>query len=112
MSDISEKHVEQALEKIRTIFKKAEFRIEAIKPGEKIPATKLAEELASEFGSTGPSLYPVLKYLFDGYPGIDVRRGAHGGLIRIPIATAATIPVAVVELITNADETDTNTSKE
>ena len=85
MSDISEKHVEEALEKIRTIFKKASNRIEALKPGEKVPATKLAEELAVEFGTTGPALYPVLKYLFDGYPDIEVRRGAHGGLIRLPI---------------------------
>lgn len=81
-------HIEDSLTKIRSIFEKASQRIEDLKPGEKIPATKLAEDLSKEFGTTGPSLYPVLKYLFDGYPGIKIARGAHGGLIKLPTDTS------------------------
>lgn len=76
------KHVEDSLQKIRVIFEKASTRIEALKQGEKIPATKLAEELANEIGMTGPSLYPTIKFLLDGYPGVKILRGAHGGICK------------------------------
>lgn len=80
-------HVEDSLDKIRQIFIKASERVEALEPGGKIPATSLAEEIGSEFGLTGPQTYPVLKFLFNSYPGIIVRRGAHGGLIKpIPVS--------------------------
>ena len=77
------KHVEESLTKIRAIFEKASQRIEDLKKDEKIPATKLAEDLAVEFATTGPALYPVLKYLLNGYPGVDIKRGAHGGIIKM-----------------------------
>lgn len=78
-------HIEEALNEVRALFVKAADRIEAIKPGEKIPATKLAEDLAKEQSPdmTGPQLYTTLKILFDGYPGVDIRRGAHGGIYRL-----------------------------
>lgn len=79
------KHIDDSLAKIRVLFEKASARIEAIKPGEKIPATKLAEELGKESGIAGAVLYPTLKFLFDGYPGVEIRRGAHGGICRIPL---------------------------
>lgn len=82
-------HLENALAKIRPIFEKAVERIDALKPGEKIPATKLADDLAKEHGMTGPQLYPTLKFLFDGYPGVDVRKGAHGGIIKLPLPTVS-----------------------
>lgn len=75
-------HVETSLDKIRKIFEKASERVEQLQPGEKVPATVLASQLGEEFGMSGPQLYPVLRFLFDGYPGILVRRGAHGGLLR------------------------------
>ena len=75
-------HVEFSLKKIREIFIKASERIEAIKPGDKIPATVLAAELGSEFGMTGPQLYPTIRFLLDSYPGVLVRRGAHGGILK------------------------------
>jgi len=78
----SKQHLEDALSKIRPIFEKAMDRIDALKVGEKIPATKLADDLAKEVGMTGPSLYPTLKFLLDGYPGVDIRKGAHGGIIK------------------------------
>lgn len=78
-------HVEEALNEVRALFLKAATRIEAIKPGEKIPATQLAEELAKEQSPdmTGPQLYPTLKILLENYPGVDIRRGAHGGIYRL-----------------------------
>lgn len=77
-----QEHVEAALNEVRSLFTKAADRIEAIKPGEKIPATQLAEDLAKERGMTGPQLYPTLKVLLDNYPGVVIRRGAHGGIYR------------------------------
>lgn len=79
----TKQHLENALAKIRPIFEKAVERIDALKPGEKIPATKLADDLAKEVGMTGPALYPTLKFLFEGYPGVDVKRGAHGGIVKL-----------------------------
>jgi hypothetical protein len=78
-------HIESSLNEVRALFVKAAERIEAIKPGEKIPATKLAEDLAKEQSpdQTGPQLYTTLKILFEGYPGVDIRRGAHGGIYRL-----------------------------
>jgi hypothetical protein len=81
----SSQHIDLVLAKIRPIFEKAALRIDALKPGEKIPATALAEELAKEMGMTGPSLYPTLKFLVEGYPGVDVRKGAHGGIVKLPV---------------------------
>lgn len=79
----NEEQVTRTLSKLRPLLEKASARIEAIKPGEKIPATELADELASEIGMTGPQLYPTLKWLFEGYPGVDVRKGAHGGIYKL-----------------------------
>ncbi len=81
-------HINAASNKIINIFKLASDRIEALKPGEKVPATKLAEDLAKEVGGdmTGPKLYHTLKFLFDDYPGVVVKRGAVGGIYR-PLPT-------------------------
>ena len=96
---MSKLHVEASLAKIRVIFEKAAERIDALKPGEKVPATALATEIAKEHGMTCPQLYPTLKFLFDGYPGVDVRKGAHGGIIKLdpnaPVAAPAADPAQV-----------------
>lgn len=81
-------HVEQSINEVRSLYLKAATRIEAIKPGEKIPATQLAEDLAKEYGKTGPQIYPILLLLIKNYPGVVVRKGAHGGICReLPAAT-------------------------
>lgn len=78
-------HIDNVLaNKIRPLMEEAADILEALKPGEKIPATELARQVAERHGSTGPSLYPTLKFLFEGYPNIDVKRGAKGGLIKLP----------------------------
>jgi hypothetical protein len=91
MKDMQEQHIDNSLAKIKAIFVKASDRLESLKPGEKITATGLANELATEFGLTGAGIYPTLKFLFDGYPDFDILRGAHGGLRRRvvvqPVAT-------------------------
>lgn len=102
---MNSQHIEGALAKIRVIFEKASGRIESIKPGEKIPATTLANEIAAEHGTTGPYLYPVLKYLLEGYPGVEIRRGAHGGIYKIPPKVEAK-PVAPVVDTSKAEESD------
>ena len=79
-------HVEDVLNDVRTLFIKAATRIEALKVGEKVPATKLSEELAKELGKTGPSIYPVLKLLLnDEYPGVEIKKGALGGILKVSI---------------------------
>lgn len=90
----SKQHIENTLAKIRTIFEKAVERIDALKPGEKIPATALAADIAKAHGMSGPQLYPTLKFLFDDYPGVDIRKGAHGGIIKTPVAVPTVAPVA------------------
>jgi hypothetical protein len=82
-------HIDLSLAKIRAIFEKASARIEALPPGGKIPATTLADILAKEIGMTGPQLYPTLKFLIDGYPGVKVKKGAQGGIEKQPLAKAA-----------------------
>lgn len=83
-------HIDHSLNEIRNLFMKAATRIEAIKPGEKIPATTLAADLAKEIGMTGPTLYPTLLFLFNDYPGVKRKKGAQGGLERIAVAAVAT----------------------
>jgi len=78
-----EKHIENALEKIRIIFNKAAERIDAQKPGEKLRATYLAEELGKEYGISGATLYPTLQFLFEGFPNTKRQRGAHGGIVKL-----------------------------
>jgi hypothetical protein len=97
---MSHKHVEDSLAKIRVIFEEAAARIDALKPGEKIPATKLAEDIGDKHDMTGAQLYPTLKFLFDGYPGVDVKRGAHGGIIKqaLPVIAPAVQPVIAADL--------------
>jgi hypothetical protein len=80
-------HIENSLAKIKVIFQKASERIDALKSGEKIPATALAVHIATDMSSEGepmkgPQLYSTLKFLLDGYPGVDVKRGAHGGIVK------------------------------
>jgi hypothetical protein len=75
-------HIDSSLAKIRTIFEEASDIIDAVKPGEKIPATLLAAQIADKHGMSGAQLYPTLLFLFKDYPGIVIKRGAHGGLMR------------------------------
>jgi|SRR6185369_2852576 len=92
-------HIEEALNEIRALFVKAATRIETLKVDEKVPATTLAEELARDIiqpngkPMTGPQLYPTIKVLLKGYPGVEISRGAHGGIKRIRLA-GAPAPVA------------------
>jgi hypothetical protein len=89
-----QQHIDEALAKVRSLFDKAATRIEALKPGEKIPATKLAEDLAHEQGQSGPQLYTTLLILFKGYPGVEIKKGAHGGICRLPLVKENTNPVS------------------
>jgi hypothetical protein len=87
----SKQHIDNILATIRPIFDKAAQRIDALKPGEKIPATTLANDLAKEIGMTGPTLYPTLKFLFNGYPGVKVLKGAHGGIVKVTTNVSANV---------------------
>jgi len=81
--NMNNSHIDASLNKIRNIFEKASTRIEALKVGEKVTATGLAKDLAEEIGMTGPALYPTIKFLLEGYPGVSVTRGAHGGITKL-----------------------------
>lgn len=78
----SKNHIEESIAKIRSLFEKASERIDSLKSGEKVTATKLAEELSNQFGMTSQQIYPILLFLIKNYPCVDVVRGAHGGIIK------------------------------
>ena len=81
--DKSSEHLNLSLELIRPIFELARLKIEALKPGEKIPATKLAEEVAKEIDMECAQIYTMLSlFFFKNYPGVDVKRGRFGGISR------------------------------
>lgn len=77
-----ENHINSSLAKIKIIFLKASEQIENLESGKKIPATVLASQLGKEIAMTGPQLYPIIKFMLDGYPGVDVKRGAKGGIVK------------------------------
>lgn len=108
MRDEVTKHIEDSLANIRTMFERAAARIEALpEDGKtKIPATKLAEEIGQEFGLSGPTLYPTMLFLFKGYPGTELHRGARGGIVKV---TAKDKPVTdKASDATEVPEKDTN----
>jgi hypothetical protein len=76
-------HIENSLDKIRIIFQRTSERIDNLKVGEKLPATNLAKEIAKEINISGPTLYPTLLFLLRGYPGIELRRGSKGGIVKL-----------------------------
>lgn len=76
-------HIDDSLERIREIFQRASIRIESLRVGQKIPATVLAEEIAKDYGKTGPQIYPILRYLLDNYPGVKITKGAKGGIQKL-----------------------------
>lgn len=80
---MSHQDVETALNKVRTFFLEVQEHIDAMKVGDKVPATKLADAIARRHDMTGPQLYPVLKFFFDTCTELNVKRGAHGGLFKI-----------------------------
>lgn len=86
---MSNKNVESALDLIRPIFEEAQATIDTMKIGDKVPATKLAQQIAEHHGQTGPQLYPTLKVFFDSHDELEVRRGAHGGLFKVESKAAA-----------------------
>ena len=79
-------HIETSLSKIRLIFQEASAIIDGISPGQKIPATTLAKTIAEKHGMTGSQIYPTLLFLIKDYPGVEIRRGAQGGIMR-PVVT-------------------------
>jgi hypothetical protein len=85
MRDEAKKHIDDALANIRAIFEIAASRIEALPEDgkSKIPGTTMAKELGEQFGISGPTLYPTLLFLLRGYPGTVLRKGAHGGIVRL-----------------------------
>lgn len=80
---MSKEHIDNTLSRLRSFYEKAAAIIDAIEPGKKIPATNLAKSLASEMDKTGAQLYPLLLELLKDYPGVDVRRGAQGGIYKL-----------------------------
>jgi hypothetical protein len=74
---MSHPSVDLALDLIRPFFDEAQAHIEAMKVGDKVPATKLAASIAERHGMSGPQIYTLLKFFFDSCPELKVSRGAH-----------------------------------
>ena len=79
-----ELHIETRINDIRTIYLKAVERLEALKPGERIPSTTLAKDIAKEMGQKDTQIYPILLPILVGYPRFVRRVGAKGGMERLP----------------------------
>jgi hypothetical protein len=85
MRDEVKQHIEDSLAMIRKIYEKAAERIEQL-PADgksKIPGTTLAGDVGKEFGIKMASMYPTMLFLYKGYPGTVLRKGAQGGIVRL-----------------------------
>lgn len=101
----SKQHMDNVWEtKLRPIYDQARAQIDALKPGEKIPATTLAEKIAKPLGMTQAQLYPTLKFLLDGYPGVEIRKGAHGGIFKLPAPSTVSATADANKEVTNGNE--------
>lgn len=84
----NQQHIENNLTLLRTILEETSAKIEALKPGERIPATQLAQTIAARHEINNVELYTMLKiFLFKGYPGIRINRGCKGGIEKLSVAT-------------------------
>lgn len=85
MSDeyLVDEHVEKTLDHVRTIYKQVAEIIGTLKSGEKIAATKLAEDVAKKYGMSGPQLYPTILFLLNDFPGTKRKRGVQGGIWKL-----------------------------
>jgi len=102
----AEKHVNDSIKLVSEIFNKFSFRIEAMSPGSKISTTTLANEIAKDYGMTGPQIYPFLKLLTTGYPNIIVKRGAKGGLLKLAENESSSISNSSLEVELEIDENE------
>jgi hypothetical protein len=91
---INQEHIDDTFAELRPLLEKASERIEAIKD-ETYPVTKLAADVAKEYGMTGPQFYPVLLFLTKGYPGFEIIKGAKGGIRRFKAKPVVAAEVAV-----------------
>lgn len=76
-------HIELSLAKIRVIFSDVSDYIEKMTPGQRVPATVLAAEIAKKHNMTGAQLYPVLQFVFKDFPGTIKRAGVKGGIEKL-----------------------------
>lgn len=82
--DVTE-HIDLAASRMRKIFQsvsnKIEERMKVVAVGSKLcNVTALAVEIGKEFDCSGPEMYPFVKAILEGYPNIECKRGAKGGI--------------------------------
>jgi hypothetical protein len=88
----NQQHIDHQLSLLRTILEEASEKIEALKPGERLPATQLAHTIAAKYEINGIELYTVLKlFLFKGYPGVKFNKGRNGGIEKLEETITETI---------------------
>jgi hypothetical protein len=84
-------HVELSLERIRVIFKAFANELDKLiaghGPEDRVRIVEWCERYCADKSNNcnmaAAQLYPTLCYLLEGYPGIEVKRGRHGGAYRI-----------------------------
>jgi hypothetical protein len=76
-------HIELKLTLVKTLFEEVSDRIDALKPGERLPLTNYSKSIASKYGLSGPQLYPIMLLLTKDYPGTKTRHGKNGGLVKM-----------------------------
>ena len=102
----AQEHIEETLQKFREIFEKISGRIEKMKPGEKVLATALAGEVAGEYKMSTAQIYPIFLHLIRGYPGIEQKRGAKGGIIKLGIKESSGVTYRLITPIIEEEDSE------
>ena len=100
----AQEHIEDTLQKFREIFEKISAKIERMKPGEKILATQLAGEVAQDYKMSTAQIYPIFLHLIRGYPGIEQKRGAKGGIFKLGDSKGSGVSYRVIPVAVDEEE--------
>lgn len=68
---------------LKEILTEASVYIENMEANKTKPATKLAGEIGDKFSLSQQEAYSILVHFFKEYPGVEVRKGAHGGIRKL-----------------------------
>jgi hypothetical protein len=75
------KYIDDSLELIRPILEAIDARFqEACNAKQSLPTTKLAKDLAPEFGTEWIKIYSLISFYVESRPEIEVGLGPNGGM--------------------------------
>ena len=80
---INEDHISDILFTISDIFERVSEKVEQLHPGDKLTLTNLVDLFAHKYSLPKTRVYNLIKCLLDTYPGIEIRSGHNGGIIKL-----------------------------